>query len=301
MRLIREVPKEKQNNKLYWRAIIVTILGNALLFTMKGIAAYYTDSAALYSDAANSAADVVYSLMMMLGLWIAMKPPDLSHPQGHSRFEPLVGVAVAVSMAFAGYEAASTSFVRFQSGGLAVEPGLPSIVLLASAFVKAGMFFFISSIAKRVGSPSLEVTALDNFSDILTSFAAFVGIILSSLWHPLADPIAGLLVAAWILKAAVGAVIENLGYLTGAAAEDNLRLKFIQAAESIPGVIGVHHIMTEYVGPKVVVDMHINVNGDLPLKESHQINDDVIRTLEAMPEIDRAYVHLEPHDWDEEA
>jgi len=300
MRLVRDDPQDTQKNRLYWRAILVTILGNVFLVTIKGFVAYTSGSVALYADAANSAADVVYSLMLMLGLWLAIQPPDLSHPQGHSRFEPLVGLVVAGAMAFAGYSAASASFARFQIGGLAVEPGLPSIVLIISAIIKAGMFFYISRIAKQVSSPGLEVTALDNFSDVLTSFAAFVGIIGSKYWNPLADPIAGLLVAAWIFKAVIEAVLANLGYLTGKAADENLRQKFVTAAEAVPGVICVHRIVSEYAGPQLVVDMHINVDGQLTLSESHKINDAVIDTLEAMPEVDRAYVHLEPHDWEDE-
>jgi len=300
MRLVRDDPQDTQKNRLYWRAILVTILGNVFLVTIKGFVAYTSGSVALYADAANSASDVVYSLMLMLGLWLAIRPPDLSHPQGHSRFEPLVGLLVAGAMAYAGYSAASASFDRFQIGGLAVEPGLPSVVLIISAIIKAGMFFYISRIAKQVSSPGLEVTALDNFSDVLTSFAAFVGIIGSKYWNPLADPIAGLLVAAWIFKAVIEAVLANLGYLTGKAADENLRQKFVAAAEAVPGVICVHRIVTEYAGPQLVVDMHINVDGQLTLNESHKINDAVIDTLEAMPEVDRAYVHLEPHDWEDE-
>ena len=64
--------------------------------------AYISGSVALYADAANSVSDVVYSLFMVVGLWMAQRPPDLSHPQGHSRFEPIIGLLVTASMAFRG-------------------------------------------------------------------------------------------------------------------------------------------------------------------------------------------------------
>ncbi len=54
--------------------------------------------------------------------------------------------------------------------------------------------------------------------------------------------------------------------------------------------------MSDYVGPKLIVDMHINLPGDKTLDEVHDINDRVIEALEALPEIDRAYVHVEPDD-----
>ena len=65
----------------------------------------------------------------------------------------------------------------------------------------------------------------------------------------------------------------------------------------IPGVLRVHHIMTDYVGPRLMIDLHINVDGSKTLIEVHKISDQVIQRLEEFPGVDRAYVHVEPHDW----
>src|SRR5574340_1178485 len=106
MRWTRDYQPNPEQNILYRRALVVTMAGNLLLAAGKGIVAWLSGSAAIYADAANSASDVVYSILMVVGLYMATQPPDMSHPQGHSRFEPLVGMAVTFSMAFAGFEAA---------------------------------------------------------------------------------------------------------------------------------------------------------------------------------------------------
>lgn len=298
MRWVRDYQPEPGRGKLFRTALIITLGGNILLAVIKGIAAALSGSAALFADAANSASDVAYSLMMVLGLWMAQRPPDLSHPQGHSRFEPLVGLMVTFSMAFAGFEAARNSITRFIAGGSKIELGLPIFVLLLAAAVKAGMFVSIRGIAKKVNSPTLSTTAADNLSDVLTSIAAFIGIIGTAFW-PLLDPIAGMAVALWIFKAVWNAGRENLKFLTGAGASPELRNQIVSVAEAVPGVIRVHHTMTDYVGPKLMVDLHVNVDGNMTLSEAHLISDDVSRRLEALPDVDRAYVHVEPHDWDE--
>lgn len=282
---------------LYNRALIITLGGNLLLAAAKGLVAYLTGSVAIYADAANSISDVVYSLAMIFGLWLAQQPPDLSHPQGHSRFEPLVGLVVTFSMAFAGFEAGRASLVRFLAGGAVVPDGLPTMVLLASAAIKAGMFMLITRIARQLSSPTLATTAKDNLSDVLTSVAAFIGVIGSKYIHPLLDPAAGLAVAVWIFRAAFMAGKENLGFLTGAGADPELREKIVAAAESVPGVLRVHHTMTEYAGPRLVVDLHVNVEGTKTLIEAHAICDRITEKLEGFAEIDRAYVHVEPDDW----
>jgi cation diffusion facilitator family transporter len=298
MQWIRGYIPQPGRNRLYTQALVITVTGNLLLAVTKGTAAAISGSIALYADAANSASDVLYSLLMVLGLWMALRPPDLSHPQGHSRFEPLVGLLVALSMGYAGFEAGRASIERFLSGGLAVEPGLPSLILIGSAVVKAVMYMVINRISRTVDSPALAATARDNLTDVLSSAAAFIGVFSSQI-HPLADPVAGLLVSAWIFRSAFRAGKENLDFLTGAGASADLREEIQQIAADVPGVTMVHHIMTEYVGPKLVVDMHLNVDGEITLNEAHAISDRVISRLEALPQVDRAYVHIEPHGWED--
>lgn len=298
MRWVRDYNPQPDQSRLYNQALLITIIGNVLLAASKGLVAYISGSVALFADAANSASDVVYSLLMVIGLNMAQRPPDLSHPQGHSRFEPLVGLMITASMAFAGYTAARASIDRFIAGGLAVETGLPTLVLLASAVIKAGMFLRIRWIARALSSPTLSTTAQDNLSDVLTSLAAFLGVYGSRIIHPLADPIAGILVSAWIFRAVFRAALENLGFLTGAGASPELREQLVREASSVPGVKRVHHLMTEYVGPRLVVDMHVNVDGAMTLADAHSIADLIIQRLENIPYVDRAYVHVEPEGFD---
>ncbi|MBN1920837.1 MAG: cation transporter [Anaerolineae bacterium] len=294
MQWVREITPDAGRQRLYRQAILITVLGNLLLVAGKGIAAYYSDSVALYADAANSASDVLYSLFMILGLWMAMQPPDLSHPQGHSRFEPLAGLVIALAMAYAGYEAGRVAIERFLSGGIAVEPGFPALVLLFSAALKAGMYLVIRRIATSVTSPALAATARDNLSDVITSGAAFLGVYGSRFLHPLFDPIAGAVVALWIFRAAFEAAHENLKYLTGAGAPPELRHRIADVAGKVPGVLRVHQVITEYVGPQLIADLHINADGRISLYEAHHIADSVQAAVENVDEVDRAYIHIEP-------
>ena len=298
MRWIRDYVPRPEQASLYKQALIITLGGNLLLAASKAVAAYLSGSVAIYSDAANSVSDVVYSLLMVLGLWVAQRPPDLSHPQGHSRFEPLVGLVITASMAYAGFEAARASIARLVEGGAAVDPGLPTLVLLFAAAMKIGMFLRIRWIGLKLTSPTLATTARDNLSDVFTSVAAFIGVFGSKFLHPLTDPIAGILVALWIFRMVYNTARENLGFLTGRGAEAELRDRLVKIASEVPGVQRVHHLMSEYTGPRLVVDLHINVVGSMTLFAAHDIADLVIQKLEEQPEVDRAYVHIEPEGYD---
>lgn len=296
MILVRELQPNPEKGQQFRKALIVTILGNVLLALIKGAAAYYSQSAALYSDAINSISDVIYSIFLIIGLTISQKPPDSSHPQGHERFEPLMGLIITISMTLAGVEALRSSITRFTEGGMQVTLGITSIALLVSALMKTGMFLIIRNIARKVLSPGLDATAKDNLSDILTSMAALLGIIGSDYIHPLLDPIAGVLVSLWIFRAAYSVGKENLGFLTGSSPDEETKEKILEAARSVPGVISVHQMVTEFVGPKIVVDIHIDVDQNINLREAHDISDRVADAVQSLPQVDRAYIHAEPID-----
>jgi cation diffusion facilitator family transporter len=197
-------------------------------------------------------------------------------------------------MTFAGYHALRTSVERFLTGGASIELSWAVLALIFSVLIKAMMYLVIRRAGRDLSSPGLMAAAKDNLSDVVTSLAAFFGILGSGLLSPLLDPGAGIVVALWIFRSVVFTARENLGYLTGAGADEKLRVKILETVQSIEGVENVHHIITEYAGPKLVVEMHINVNGEITLNHSHEISDKAIEELEKLPEVDRAYVHVEP-------
>jgi len=294
MRWIRSFRQKSRTPKSYQWAMLITLAGNIFLAVIKSFATYWSGSSAMYADAANSISDVLYSILLVIGLWMSQRPPDLSHPQGHSRFEPFAALIVTLSMAFAGFEAGRSSIARFAEGGEPIILGIPLIVLIVSVATKAVMFILVRKIACETASPGLEAAAKDNISDVWTSAAVAIGILGSQFIHPLLDPAAGIFVALLIFKAVFDQTRENLGYLTGAGADPEQQKEFMEAVKRIDGVEDVHHIITDYAGPKLVVDMHINVDGELSLNQAHAICDKAIAALTAFPEVDRAYVHVEP-------
>jgi cation diffusion facilitator family transporter len=260
----------------------------------KGFVAWLSGSSAVFSDAANSLSDTLYSLLLALGLSVALRPADESHPQGHSRFEPLVSLAVALAMAAAGATALWQAVQRFREGAQAIEPGWPTAVLVGAAAVKLGMYLLFRRIGRQAHSPGIRAAARDNLSDILTSAAALAGVWGSRWLHPLLDPAAGFVVALWIGRATWEIVHENLGYLTGRGAPEELLARIAQAASGVTGVHDVHRVVADYVGPQLRVDMHINVEGGMPLADAHDIAEEVRARVEGLAEVDMVFVHVEP-------
>jgi cation diffusion facilitator family transporter len=295
---VRREPPARWRQRLYRRAILIALAGNALLTVAKGAVAWISGSSALLSDAANSLSDTLYSLLMAVGLYVAQQPADESHPQGHSRFEPLVSLLISIAMGGAGFTAIMEAVRRFRAGAVAIEPGWPAVVLVISASVKVVMYALVRDIGQEAGSPAIRASARDNLADVLTSLAALLGVLGSRFFHPLLDPAAGVLVALWILRAMWEILRENLGYLTGRGAPAEVTADIAEAASSVPGVLDVHRVIADHVGPKLRVDMHIDVDGEMTLRESHAIADQVEAKVEALPRVGLAFVHVEPADRD---
>jgi len=237
---------------------------------------------------------MLYSLLMAVGLYLAQQPADEGHPQGHSRFEPLVGVFIATMMAAAGFVALCESVLRFLSGATAIEPGWPTAVLVGGMLLKVGMYRLVERIGRLAHSPAIRASARDNLADVLTSAAALLGVLGSRFINPLFDPAAGVIVSLWIFRAAWGILYENLGYLTGRGAPPELVAQIVTAATVVPGVLGVHQVIADHVGPQVRVDIHIDVDGEMTLYQAHTIADRVQAQVEALPAVDLAFIHVEP-------
>jgi cation diffusion facilitator family transporter len=294
LQCVRDETLDPRRQRLYRRAILVALAGNVLLAVAKGAVALLSGSSAVLSDAANSLSDVLYSLLMALGLYLAQRPADESHPQGHSRFEPIVSLLIAGAMGLAGFAAAREAVLRFASGAYAVQAGWPTVVLVGSALVKVAMSVLVRRIGTLAQSPAILASARDNLSDVLTSGGALLGVWGSSLIHPLLDPAAGVLVALYILRSLWSILSENLGYLTGRGAQPELTAEIARVAAEVEGVLGVHQVIADHVGPQLRVDIHVDVDGRIGLLRAHAIADSVQARIEALPAVDLAFVHVEP-------
>jgi cation diffusion facilitator family transporter len=289
IRLYKPNPKQAS---LFKKALIITFLGNLILAVSKMAVALTGNSAAIMSDGLMSSSDLFYSIMMVIGFWVSQRPPDHSHPQGHSRFEPLVGLMIMTAMGFAAYQAVAQSIYRFQHPQ-AIDP-ISTLVLVFGAVVKLGMFYQVKQIADQTKNPTLRTTAIDNLSDVFTTSGAFVGALGSNFLHSITDPIAGVVVGLVIARNAFNVGRENFNFILGGGANKETLEEITKIVRQVPGVLNLHSLCTEYAGPKLVVDMHVNCDANLPLYRVHQIETEIIEKIKMINDVDRVYVHIEP-------
>jgi len=280
------------------RRVGLLVLGvNAALFVAKGGVYLETGSLAVGSEAVNSLADTVYSLVVVAGLYLTTQPPDFEHPHSHERIEPFISLFVALGIFAAG------GAVLWQAGSAVLRDSVtvtrsPAAVavLVGTAVSKYLLYRYCRHAGVENRSPALVATALDNRNDILTAGAALTGVVGAGLGYPTLDPLAAAVVAVGILYTGVEVGRDNVGYLVGAAPPADLRAEIVERALVHEDVEGTHDVIAHYVGPEIDVSLHIEVSGDRTLREAHDIETDIVDRIGTIPEVDDVFVHVDPKE-----
>jgi cation diffusion facilitator family transporter len=132
-------------------------------------------------------------------------------------------------------------------------------------------------------------------SDALSSVGAFVGIFGAQLGLPIMDPLAGVVICICIVKAAIGVFIDAVNKMVDKACDDNMVQRIREMVQAEPGVESVEEIRTRMFGAKVYVDIEIAADENLRLWESHQIAENVHRTVETyFPQVKHCMVQVNP-------
>jgi cation diffusion facilitator family transporter len=278
----------------FTRATWANVLGNAAKIVVEGAVGIAFGSVALIADAAHSIADLVASVVVLIWGRSSYDEPDDAHPHGHDRIEPLTALFVGAVIAVLGL----LLLVESAQGLVEHDPPEASPLLLgALAFAILNMYavyWYTTRTNEAIGSTALKALATDCLNDIYTSFAAAIGVIGLFLGQPMLDPIAGGLVSLLVIYQGVEIGRENVDYLVGASPGPEKRAEIGEALRSHPDVEGVHDLTVFYDGTVLEVEVHVEVDGDMPFRQAHDIESDLVDRLRAIEDVGDAHVHLDP-------
>ncbi|MFA9515982.1 cation diffusion facilitator family transporter [Halopenitus sp. H-Gu1] len=276
------------------RAAGVNVLGNAVKIVVEGAVGLTFGSVALVADAAHSVADLVASLVVFVWGGSVYTDPDETHPHGHQRIEPLTALFVGSIIVLLGgnlfYESVTA---------LIGEPEVVFDVALLGAlgFSIADMYLlyrYTMRVNVDLGSSALDALMIDSLNDIYTSIAAVVGVFGVLLGVPSLDAIAGGFVSLLVIHQGIQIARENVTYLVGAAPPDEDYDRIRGSLRSHPAVEGVHDLRVFYDGTDIEVEVHAEVDGEMTLREAHDLETELITRIRDVPEVGDAHVHLDP-------
>ena len=279
------------------RVSSVSIVGNILLSGFKLFAGFAARSSALISDAVHSASDVFSTVVVMVGIKVAHRAADKSHPYGHERMECVAAMLLAVLLAATGFGIGATGVSQIFSGRYL--PPAPGLLALAAAGIsiltKEAMFWYTYFAAKRIHSSALMADAWHHRSDALSSIGSFAGILGARLGLPILDPLASVGICLFILKAAWDIFRDAIGKMTDHSCDDVTVAKLQELILEQEGVLGIDDLKTRLFGDRIYVDIEIRADGNKTLTEAHAIAQRTHDAVEAyFPTVKHCMIHVNP-------
>lgn len=274
---------------------------NALLMVMKLLAGHYGNSEAVFADGVESGCDFIAILTTLIALRIGRKPYDDKHPYGHGKAESLSAIIVALVIFATGggilYKAVMTIVNRAYT-----EPQLMAVLAaFTTILIKETLFRSTRKVSKRLESPAVEAIAKDHRKDALTSIATLIGVGGAYLGAALMDPLAAGLTAFFIFHIGWETFSGAAHDLMDGQPPDELIAGVTEIAERVPGVEHVHEIRGRRSGQYLIVDLKLDMDPQMTVKQSHDIATEVKRLIfERFSNVGDVMIHINPHDEEHE-
>jgi cation diffusion facilitator family transporter len=283
--------------RLATRVAQTSIAVSAFLAVVKITVGFAAGSVALVSDGFESAADFFTSGLVLVGLWVAAKPADREHPYGHGRFEILVGLAIGAVLVASG---TAISLSALQERYVVHHPKLYAAwalsgSILLKCFLSAAKF----RMSRRSGSESLKADGWNDVVDILSGSVALVGVVLAIGWPQQlssADHYAGFLIGLIVIFLGFRVVRETTLQLMDTMPDESQMTQIRAVALSVPGAKGIEKCFARKTGLRYHVDLHLEVDPELTVRESHEIARAVKNTVKSEIDwVEDVLVHVEPY------
>lgn len=276
-----------------------SIIGNTLLSLIKWLAGYFGNSYALIADAIESTTDIFSSLLVLFGIKYSNKPADKNHPYGHGRIEPLITFLVVAFLVTSASIIAHDSIQNIRTPHEIPRP-YTLIVLGAIIAWKEISYRFVIKKSKETKSSILKADAWHHRSDAITSFAAFIGISIALFFgkgYESADDWAALLASAFIFYNSYLIFRPALGEMMDENVYDDVLIRIKDISKNVEGVIDIEKCFVRKIGIKYYIDLHLTVNGNITVKEGHEISHKLKDHIKnEMSEIADILIHIEPNE-----
>ena len=281
---------------------VTGLICNVFLFFIKLTAGILSSSVSVVADAVNNLSDSGSCLVTLFGFKLSSKPADKEHPFGHGRIEYMSGFIVAVVIILVGVELLKTSIGRISEPEDIEISTLTFAALTVSVLVKLWMAFFNRKVGKIIDSAALKAAAADSLSDVISTGAVIISMIVSLVCGINIDAYTGLVVAGVIIFSGIGVAKDTLDPLLGRPPENGFVNRICDEVLSNEIITGVHDVMVHDYGPgRRYVSLHAEVPSNVNINTVHDVIDNCERSLEEKLGITIAVIHMDPIETDNQA
>ena len=273
---------------------------NATLAVLKFAAALATGSISVLSDAVHSTTDVIAATVTWYSVIRSEAPPDADHPFGHGKYESISGLVegciVLAAAAFMLLDA-GTHLLALHRGAVLpmLRPGVAIIVMTVSLCSSLWLNRRLYGAARSTESPALLAEARHMLTDVLTSAAVIIGLIVAQISGAAgADAVAALVVVAVITRIGVNILRDAIQPLLDSSLPPEEEGKIIRILNAHPAVLGYHKLRTRRAGSERHADVHVQLDDDCTLVQAHELTEELEDSIRAALPAMRVTIHMEP-------
>ncbi len=295
-----EILNKNFENSAYKRkaaknSTLVSVVVNIILSAAQIITGFLCASQALIADGIHSLSDLFSDFIVLIANHHSSKDADDDHHYGHQRFENGASLFLGASLSVVGIAILWNACHKIIFPVTVQQVQIQALwVALVTLFSKEILFRYMIAIAKKTKSSMLIANAWHARSDAASSLVVVIGIIGALMGYKILDTIGALIVGLIIAKTGWDFAWEALHDLMDRSVSAEENQKIIEIVKNTDGVIGCHDLRTRKMGDMIVMDIHIEVAGDITVKESYNIVlDEKNRVMAAMPILD-VMVHVDP-------
>ena len=277
------------------RAALASVAAALVLLILKTYAALQTGSVAMLGSLADTALDLVASLVTLFAVRVAAMPADREHRFGHGKAEALAALAQVVIISISAIGIAWRAVDRLLRGQVTANAEYGIAVSIVAILVTLALVAYQRSVIRRTGSVAIRTDAVHYQSDLLLNLSVIVALVLDQYFGLAgADPVFGMLIAAWLFWGAWRASSHAFDQLMDREWPEEKRMRFLAVASSRPEARGVHDLRTRSSGTHDFAQFHIWVDPKMTVAAAHEVVEAIESDLEREFPGCEVLIHLDP-------
>ena len=277
------------------KGAVVSIIAYVILAVLKLVIGNYANSKALYADGLNNFTDTIASVAIFVGLRLSRKPADNEHRYGHWKAENVASLLTSLVMFAVGFEVLTSGVKSIIEKDIQQPEPIAAVVGIFSAIVMYGVYLYNKKLGEKYNSSSLIAVSKDNFSDMLTSLGAAIAVFTATFQLAWLDTATAVVIAFIILKTAFDIFKESTFYLSDGFDREKL-VAYKEEIRQTTGIKDVTVLRARTLGANIFLDVTVQMNPSLTVKESHDIVDKMETDLKETFDIFDIDVHVEPFE-----
>ena len=274
---------------------LITFVLAFLIFGIKLIAFFISNSVALLSDALESIVNIAASGLMFFSICISDRQPDSEHKYGHQKIEDLSSMIEGILILAAALLIIFTALERFYEPSQLLQLDLAIIVSIIATSINAGLSWLLNKTSKECGSAALEGDAKHLFSDVISTFIVWIGLIISHMtgWKFI-DPLLAFFVALLIIRIGLKLCVKSSNRLMDQSCKEEEKKIMEVLNKHTFHFLDFHDLKTRRHGNHVFAELHLSVKGSLSVKEAHDLTDHLEEELKKDQPNIHLTIHVEP-------